>query len=257
MADISPHLMTLFTAALERPPGPERSAYLDVACGGDAALREELEALLAVSGRAGGFLEGPAKAAERTADLPPAAEAPGRVVGPYKLVEQIGEGGMGTVWMAQQTEPVKRLVALKLIKAGMDSKQVIARFEAERFEAERLAHVEVLARNCSVFRHHGRAGQSLGRRVRDAPLPRALDETFGSPVSEDSARRPGRAPPSGGRPHLAGRPSGRRGRWRHSRRSGRRGGPARAAPPSAGPSSLPPGPRAPRSATPRPRSGTP
>src|SRR5205823_2284790 len=57
---------------------------------------------------------------------------PGTVVGPYKLLEQIGEGGMGTVWMAQQTEPVKRVVALKLIKAGMDSKQVIARFEAER-----------------------------------------------------------------------------------------------------------------------------
>src|SRR5262249_48500421 len=96
------------------------------------ALRAELEALLAVSGRAGGFLEGPAKDAERTVDLPPAAEAPGRVVGPFKLVEPIGEGGMGSVWMAQQTEPVKRLVAVKLIKAGMDSRQVITRFEAER-----------------------------------------------------------------------------------------------------------------------------
>ena len=62
----------------------------------------------------------------------PAAESPGTVIGPYKLLEQIGEGGMGTVWMAQQTEPVKRLVAVKLIKAGMDSRQVIARFEAER-----------------------------------------------------------------------------------------------------------------------------
>jgi tetratricopeptide (TPR) repeat protein len=132
MADVSPHLMTLFTAALERPPGPERVAYLDGACGGDAALRAEVEALLAVSARAGGFLEGAVKDAERTIDLPPAAEAPGTVVGPYKLVEQIGEGGMGSVWMAQQTEPVKRLVAVKLIKPGMDSKQVLARFEAER-----------------------------------------------------------------------------------------------------------------------------
>src|SRR5262249_23455968 len=59
-------------------------------------------------------------------------EGPGSVIGPYKLIQQIGEGGMGTVWMAQQAEPVKRLVALKLIQAGMDSKQVIARFEAER-----------------------------------------------------------------------------------------------------------------------------
>ena len=62
----------------------------------------------------------------------PATESPGTVVGPYKLIEPIGEGGMGSVWMAQQTEPVKRLVAVKLIKAGMDSRQVIARFEAER-----------------------------------------------------------------------------------------------------------------------------
>src|SRR5262245_30550544 len=61
-----------------------------------------------------------------------AADCPGTVIGAYKLLEQIGEGGMGTVWMAQQTEPVKRLVAVKLIKAGMDSRQVIARFEAER-----------------------------------------------------------------------------------------------------------------------------
>src|SRR5205814_4344833 len=61
-----------------------------------------------------------------------AAEEAGAQIGPYKLLEQIGEGGMGTVWMAQQTEPVKRVVALKLIKAGMDSKQVIARFDAER-----------------------------------------------------------------------------------------------------------------------------
>jgi hypothetical protein len=95
MADASPHLMTLFTAALERPPGQERSAYLDGACGGDAALRAEVEALLAVSARAGGFLEGAAKDAERTVDLPPVAEGAGTVIGPYKLVEQIGEGGMG------------------------------------------------------------------------------------------------------------------------------------------------------------------
>ena len=72
------------------------------------------------------------RARSSTVDEPPAGEGPGTVIGPYKLLEQIGEGGMGTVWMAQQTEPVKRLVAVKLIKAGMDSQQVIARFEAER-----------------------------------------------------------------------------------------------------------------------------
>ena len=59
-------------------------------------------------------------------------EQPGAVIGPYRLIEPIGEGGMGTVWMARQAEPVKRLVAVKLIRAGMDSRQVVARFEAER-----------------------------------------------------------------------------------------------------------------------------
>jgi tetratricopeptide (TPR) repeat protein len=78
------------------------------------------------------FLESPPPVGGIPTIDQPASESPGAVIGPYKLIEQIGEGGMGTVWMAQQQEPVKRLVALKLIKAGMDSKQVLARFEAER-----------------------------------------------------------------------------------------------------------------------------
>jgi serine/threonine protein kinase len=127
-------------AALGIEDAAERAAYLDRACGGEAALRQRAEALLAALEQAGSFLQQPAGDPRATSDLPhlgPAgpsapAEAPGAVIGPYKLIEQIAEGGMGTVWMAQQTEPVKRLVAVKLIKAGMDSKQVIARFEAER-----------------------------------------------------------------------------------------------------------------------------
>src|SRR5262249_36788880 len=81
--------------------------------------------------KAGGFLADSPAPGGVTVDHP-IAESPGTVIGPYKLIEQIGEGGMGSVWMAQQTEPVKRLVAGKLIKAGIDSKQVLARFEAER-----------------------------------------------------------------------------------------------------------------------------
>src|SRR5262249_9605332 len=82
---------------------------------------------------AGGFLEDCPGASHPAATTDrPAGEGPGSVIGPYKLLEPIGEGGMGTVWMAQQTAPVKRLVAVKLIKAGMDSRPVIARFEAER-----------------------------------------------------------------------------------------------------------------------------
>ncbi|HME91884.1 MAG TPA: serine/threonine-protein kinase, partial [Myxococcaceae bacterium] len=122
---------TLFAEALERTDPLERAAFLDQACRGNAALRERMERLLAQHQHAGGFLESPALAPAPTLDAE-ATEGSGTVIGPYKLLEQIGEGGMGTVWMAQQTEPVKRLVAFKVIKPGMDSRQVIARFEAER-----------------------------------------------------------------------------------------------------------------------------
>jgi hypothetical protein len=121
----------LFIGALKISEPAERSAWLDRECGGDAALRRRLDVLLQAFDKAGSLLEHPAAAVGATLDEP-IAERPGTVTGPYKFIEQIGEGGMGTVWMAQQTEPVKRLVAVKLIKAGMDSRQVIARFEAER-----------------------------------------------------------------------------------------------------------------------------
>src|SRR5262245_58740750 len=122
---------TVFAEALERADPQERAAFLDQACQGEPALRARIERLLAQHEHAGGFLESPPVPLTAPTDEP-ATERPGTVIGPYKLLEQIGEGGMGTVWMAQQTEPIKRLVAVKLIKAGMDSRQVIARFEAER-----------------------------------------------------------------------------------------------------------------------------
>ncbi len=130
----------LFMAALQIEDAAERSAYLDRACAGETALRQRVEALLGALGQAGSFLQQPAGDPRATSDVSrpepsggsDPGEGPGTVIGPYKLIEQVGEGGMGTVWMAQQTEPVKRLVAVKLIKVGMDSKQVIARFEAER-----------------------------------------------------------------------------------------------------------------------------
>src|SRR5262249_49612475 len=100
-------------------------------CGDDAAIGRRVRVLLKAYEEGASFLEVPAASLVGPPDQP-SPESPGAVLGPYKLVEQIGEGGMGTVWMAQQTEPVKRLVAVKLVKAGMDSKQVIARFEAER-----------------------------------------------------------------------------------------------------------------------------
>src|SRR3954463_6657681 len=114
---------TLFAEAL-RMQGAARAAFLDEHCKDDAELRKRLEGLLQAHDHPDPFLEAAAPVA--TVDEPH-RETAGTVIGPYKLIEQIGEGGMGTVWMAQQTEPVKRLVALKLIKAGMDSAQVIAR----------------------------------------------------------------------------------------------------------------------------------
>src|SRR5262245_29575393 len=128
----------IFIAALQKEDPAERQAYLDQACAGQPELLRQVEHLLRLYENAGSFLEEPAAEAAATgafpgADKPPLSpETAGTVIGPYKLLEQIGEGGMGTVWMAQQTEPVKRLVAVKLIKPGMDSRQVIARFEAER-----------------------------------------------------------------------------------------------------------------------------
>ncbi|MCI0379043.1 MAG: protein kinase, partial [Gemmataceae bacterium] len=138
----------IFIEALQKVDPAQRSAYLDVACSGDDVLRQRVLQLLAEHEKNESFL----------LDAPPPLPAvspisatidqhltvtAGMVIGPYKLIEQIGEGGMGTVWMAQQTEPVKRLVALKLIKAGMDSKQVIARFEAERQALALMEHPNI------------------------------------------------------------------------------------------------------------------
>src|SRR5262245_33970238 len=122
---------SLFAQALEIASAAERAAFLDRACGDDRALRAGVEALLRADGRSGDLLdlpEGPAV----TAGHPGACEAPGAVVGPDKLLEVIGAGGMGTVYLAEQQHPVRRKVAVKLIKPGMDSKAVLARFEAER-----------------------------------------------------------------------------------------------------------------------------
>ena len=107
----------------------ERAAYLEVACAGAAPLRAEVEALLQAHDQAGNFLGPPLPQHEEQSGLD---EGPGTVIGRYKLLEQIGEGGFGRVFMAEQQEPVRRKVALKIIKAGMDTREVIARFEAER-----------------------------------------------------------------------------------------------------------------------------
>jgi WD40 repeat protein/serine/threonine protein kinase len=119
----------IFHEALARNPA-DRAAYLDGACRGDPALRASVDALLRANVGAGGFLISPAR--DAAVELKTAAEGPSTAIGPYKLLEQIGEGGFGVVYLAEQTRPVRRKVALKVLKPGMDTRQVVARFEAER-----------------------------------------------------------------------------------------------------------------------------
>jgi serine/threonine protein kinase/tetratricopeptide (TPR) repeat protein len=132
---------SLFARALEIESAAERAAFLDRACADNPALRAELEALLRAHEQSGDLLDMP-ESATRTADQP-AREAPGAALGPYKLLERIGEGGMGTVWMAEQQEPIRRRVAVKVIKEGMDSRQVLARFEAERQALALMEHPNI------------------------------------------------------------------------------------------------------------------
>ena len=123
----------LFRAAVELPPGTARRAFLDQACAGDPALRQRLEALLAAHEQPDELLPATVPAAKATMriDLVDAPdEAVGQTLGRYKLMERLGEGGCGVVYVAEQTVPVRRRVALKVIKLGMDTKAVVARFEA-------------------------------------------------------------------------------------------------------------------------------
>src|SRR5258708_31345374 len=135
MAQPPDNEIEVFNVALELPRG-ERAAYLDRACACDAALRQRVEELVKVREESCDCLEGPDAVPTglggtvRLSLVP--TEKAGDRIGRYKLLQQIGEGGCGVVYMAEQEEPVRRRVALKVIKLGMDTKSVVARFEAER-----------------------------------------------------------------------------------------------------------------------------
>jgi serine/threonine protein kinase len=135
---------SVVAAAVEIADPRARAEFLDRVCGGNEALRREVESLLAAYD-VGTRLESPALFADAhaTAGYRSPAEEVGGCVGPYRLMEQIGEGGMGLVFVAEQTAPVRRRVALKLIKPGMDSKQVLARFEAERQALALMEHPNI------------------------------------------------------------------------------------------------------------------
>ena len=131
----------IFLAAVEKGNAKDRGEFLDQACGADQGMRCHVDALLDAHRQSGAFLEQGALA-EATIDQPP-DERPGTQIGPYKLLQQVGHGGMGVVYMAEQTAPVNRRVALKIIKPGMDSRQVIARFEAERQSLAMMDHPNI------------------------------------------------------------------------------------------------------------------
>jgi serine/threonine protein kinase/tetratricopeptide (TPR) repeat protein len=145
-----PSVESIYNAALEKPPG-NREGYLDGVCGSDVALRSKIDALLKAHVEAGSFMVEPARndADLETVDSAKAwchtsvAEQAGQQIGHFKLLQSIGEGGFGTVWMAEQREPVKRRVAVKIIKLGMDTQQVIARFEAERQALAMMDHPNI------------------------------------------------------------------------------------------------------------------
>src|ERR1043166_2886394 len=135
----------IFFEALEMATPEARAAYLQGACGRDVTLRRKVDELLKEHFSNDSLLAGPAvKGEEPTRKLDGTAEAvPAPMLGRYKMLEKIGEGGFGEVWMAEQREPVKRRVALKIIKLGMDSRQIVARFEAERQALAMMDHANI------------------------------------------------------------------------------------------------------------------
>ncbi len=163
-------LQNILWAALQRPPA-ERRSYLDEACGGDPKLRDTAEALLKSHEEAGSFLERPA--VERASALTEEF-AKGTRIGPYRLKEPIGEGGMGTVWRAEQERPVRREVALKVMRPWMASREFVARFEAERQALALMDHPNI----ARVF-DAGSVGEApylVMELVQGAPLTRFCDE---------------------------------------------------------------------------------
>ncbi len=164
-----------------RLPAEERGPFLKQACGADDALHREVESLLEAHDAASNFMVHPAIGDDATAlHQPFIAERPGTIIGPYKLLQQIGEGGMGVVFMAEQTEPIKRTVALKIIKPGMDTRQVIARFEAERQALAMMDHANIAKVFDAGTTHSGRP-YFVMELVKGAPITQYCDERKLSP----------------------------------------------------------------------------
>jgi len=139
----TPDVRSIFGRALEIESPDDRSAFLNEACAANPGLRAEVEDLLRAAAGAGDFMNWPVRPNSVTISHAPIPEGPGTRIGPYRLLQPIGEGGMGVVYMAEQEHPVRRKVALKIIKPGMDSAQVVARFEAERQALAVMDHTNI------------------------------------------------------------------------------------------------------------------
>jgi serine/threonine protein kinase/WD40 repeat protein len=166
---------SIFGQAMALSSPEERAAFLQQACAGNPELRAEIESLLQAHRDVGSFLGERNPPPVPTIDEPAGSERPGTVIGPYKLLQELGEGGMGTVWMAQQSKPVKRLVALKVIKPGMDSRSVIARFEAERQALALMDHPNI-AKVLDAGTTQGGRPYFVMELVKGVPITRYCDE---------------------------------------------------------------------------------
>ena len=181
----------IFATALKKKTVTEREAYLEGACSNNVELRKQVEELLRLQEEEKSFLEEPAARIEATVDMPAGnsidsaslnadlEDKSGTMIGPYKLLQKIGEGGMGTVWMAEQQKPVRRLIALKLVKASMNSAKIVARFEAERQALALMDHP-----NIARIYDAGIAGQRpffVMELVKGTPITQYCDEHRLSP----------------------------------------------------------------------------
>ncbi|HEX5471964.1 MAG TPA: serine/threonine-protein kinase, partial [Lacipirellulaceae bacterium] len=164
----------IFSAAVEISSPEERAAYIQRLCGDNAELRKRVEELLAAHFAAGEFLEQSPVTVQHSNNADVQA-ASGTVIGPYKLLQQIGEGGMGVVFMAEQTAPIQRTVALKIIKPGMDTRQVIARFEAERQALAMMDHPSIAKVLDAGTTENGRPYFVMDL-VKGVPITRYCDE---------------------------------------------------------------------------------
>ena len=143
MSADSSQAKSIFLSAIEDFAPEQWGAYLDEACAGDASLRNRVELLLTAHQGQDALFDDPSTALIAQAVYSDPVEKPGIVIGRYRLLEKIGEGGMAVVYMAEQEEPIRRKVALKIIKVGMDTKRVIARFEAERQALAMMDHPNI------------------------------------------------------------------------------------------------------------------